>query len=467
MARRFHWPIGIILLLAQSTIAAEAPRGSPTPEAQACFANWDQGKLLFGESHYVAAADEFLAAHECFKQLKPADEHVALRYRRWATAALSNAGTCASMSRDYDQAIRIFDAVRTDVDGADTGRDREEIEQALTKLRAEMGVLLLRGLPRGASVKIDGRTRVVDADGSVLVGPGSHQLDIGGGEFLERQLSVRVREGDRTAVDAVVERRPVATRGLVAQASAGSSPRSRPGDHAIVIGADHYQHWPTLTNAIRDARRVEAELRERYHFETRLLEDPPLANVRQAIEEFGSCRDRSAPARCADGDQLLVFVAGHGAFDGVQGALIFADSDSGEDGANQLSHEKLKRMLDCTRCRHVLLVLDTCYAGTIDERIAMADRRYRGAPLAAIDEQLKYRSRRYFASVGNQPASDDSPFARGLLDVLRSQHAGGVLTLSELVGAMDRVTPRPVYAGFGDDEPQGGFVLRTAAEASK
>ena len=40
-----------------------------------------------------------------------------------------------------------------------------------------------------------------------------------------------------------------------------------------------------------------------------------------------------------------------------------------------------------------------------------------GAPLAAIDEQLKYRSRRYFASVGNQPASDDSPFARGLLDV--------------------------------------------------
>lgn len=257
-----------------------------------------------------------------------------------------------------------------------------------------------------------------------------------------------------------------AARGLVKASTAPLSVARR--DHALVIGTDRYDQWPSLRLAVRDARDVATELERRYRFETSLVVDGTAEQVRQAVEAYGHC-PVSGPrqvGRCGPEDQLLVFVAGHGHFDGVQGGVVLRDSAPASErfGANRLDFTTLQRLLECTGCKHVLLVMDICYGGTASERVAMSGRASRGGPAASTAlEQLRYRSRRMLTSVGKAATSDDSPFAKALLGALRAPR-DGILTLGGLVAAVEASGARPVYASFGlDDEPEGGFVLDARA----
>ena len=70
------------------------------------------------------------------------------------------------------------------------------------------------------------------------------------------------------------------------------------------------------------------------------------------------------------------FFAGHGYFDDTfeVGYLVAKDTQKPEDDPEMLSyvsHSVIRDIVDRINCRHIFLVLDTCYSGTFDRVIAM------------------------------------------------------------------------------------------------
>ena len=131
--------------------------------------------------------------------------------------------------------------------------------------------------------------------------------------------------------------------------------------HAVVIGIDEYgQGIPSLRTAVHDASRIAQVLEKEYGYSVRAMtEDVSLANLRGVFEETLS-REIEAD------DRLLVYFAGHGIAldgdDGPAGYLVPQDANR-EDKAGFLAMTDLNRWLDRLPCRHLLLVLDCCFAG--------------------------------------------------------------------------------------------------------
>ena len=82
--------------------------------------------------------------------------------------------------------------------------------------------------------------------------------------------------------------------------------------YALVIGNDDYQHWPKLSNAIKDARLVGKEL-ETHGFEVTYRTNLTGDELEEALEEFYIEKGADIEAR------RLVWFAGHGeTVDGIR-----------------------------------------------------------------------------------------------------------------------------------------------------
>ena len=114
--------------------------------------------------------------------------------------------------------------------------------------------------------------------------------------------------------------------------------------HALVIGIDDYVGgWPTLKNAVRDAREVADEL-ERHGFQVTLKTDLGARELRDTLRAFFALRGADPEAR------LLLWFAGHGQTINGEGFLVPADAPLPNDplfkiqeaeGSNPLSHPRL------------------------------------------------------------------------------------------------------------------------------
>jgi hypothetical protein len=228
---------------------------------------------------------------------------------------------------------------------------------------------------------------------------------------------------------------------------------------ALVVGVDAYaQGIPPLHSAVADAEAMAAVLRDRHGFEVLLRSDA--AASRAALENLLA---RELSAALGPDDRLLLYFAGHGLAadtdDGPTGYLLPQDARANAP-ASWLGMLEVQRALEALPVRHLLLILDCCFAGAF--RWAST----RAAPLpsgriyherftrfardpawqviaSAADDQ---RALDTLATLGSRP--DDgghSPFAQALLDALdtlapRSSPQGrqgapdgdGVLTATEL-----------------------------------
>ena len=125
--------------------------------------------------------------------------------------------------------------------------------------------------------------------------------------------------------------------------------------------------------------------------------------------------------------------------------------------------------------KHVVLVIDACFAGTLDRKIA--DSGLRGNPSdmyahATLPELLlrkeSKRTRRYFASGGKDFVPDGlpghhSPFISALLVTLnQAADRKGYVTLDDLQQGLNTVNPEPRWGDIQDDnEPGADFLLLT------
>lgn len=259
----------------------------------------------------------------------------------------------------------------------------------------------------------------------------------------------------------------------VAAKSADDQAIKRNGnDYALFIGTDNYAQWSDLVNPVNDCRTIAQELETNYGFNTELLLDATRNDILKKLKEY-------ARKVYGEGDQLLIFIAGHGKFDDLfgEGYVVCTDSEKDDEGNNTyIAHSNLRTIVNAIPCKHTFLMMDVCFGGTIDPFIASggahrggdSDGASGGKELTQTDfisRKLQFKTRRYLTSGGKEYVPDGvpghhSPFARKLLDALRNY--GGhdrIVTLAELVLYFERLVPEPRYGEFGANEPGSDFLF--------
>jgi WD40 repeat protein len=140
-------------------------------------------------------------------------------------------------------------------------------------------------------------------------------------------------------------------------------------DYALLFAVDTYDHWPRLRYPRVDAINIKQDLEQIYGFQVELIKNPTETEVFEVL-------DRYAQKEYAPEDQLLIFFAGHGYFnEGFKiGYLVAQDTQRPNDNGtllSYLSHSHFRDIIDRMACEHIFLIMDTCYSGTFDERLAM------------------------------------------------------------------------------------------------
>lgn len=251
-------------------------------------------------------------------------------------------------------------------------------------------------------------------------------------------------------------------------------------DYALLICTDDYQDelWNDLGNPIGDGNSIREKLEKDYGFETDMITNPTRTEVYLKLREYNK-------KVFADDDQLFIFIAGHGSYDDIfeEGYIVTTDSKMNDEiMESYISHSNLKTMVNNIACDHTFLMMDVCFGGTFDDRIANNENKnrgevsyplsYYGEPTSIFDDKedfiktkLDKLSRLFMTSGGKTYVPDDngkghSPFCFKFLEALDSKgYKDGILTFLELYSFMEVAKPIPVQGKFGKSEFGSDFLF--------
>ena len=124
----------------------------------------------------------------------------------------------------------------------------------------------------------------------------------------------------------------------------------------LAIGNQNYQNYPDLAASIDDAEALAEVLASNYGFQTKVLRDASKLDLLLALDEIRLTAG-------AD-DDIIVYFAGHGELSGASGSWV--PSDGALNQANTwLPKKVVSDMLATMPARNVLVLADSCYAGTL------------------------------------------------------------------------------------------------------
>ncbi len=261
----------------------------------------------------------------------------------------------------------------------------------------------------------------------------------------------------------------LAVEGLATGAEGGvalpASARARFGRyHALVIGNDGYTEFDVLETARNDARAVAELLEREYAFEVKLLIDATREDILLALAEYRKALGAQ--------DNLLIYYAGHGWLDEAADEGYWLPVDARRDDVvNWVSNGAITGYFKSIEAKHILVVADSCYAGTLTRGIRTAAR----AP-SDIQRMAERRARVVLTSGGVEPVADGgsrsghSAFAAAFLEALEEN--AGVLDTSTLYGRIRRpvllaTEQDPDIADIRRAGHEGGdflFIRATAAQ---
>ncbi len=243
----------------------------------------------------------------------------------------------------------------------------------------------------------------------------------------------------------------------IAEAAGGNFMDNQGKNWLLAIGIDQYSTWRPLNNAVRDVMEMQAALIQKYRFEddhiiTLYNNEATLSNMVKALEEI--------EARSGPDDQVLVLFSGHGDYDAEAARGYWVPYDGHPDQRETyLSNARFHQYLNSWKARHVLVVADACFSGSL-----LSESR------GFVNQVGRFKSRRALVSGRLEPVSDGilgthSPFAEAVLSYLR-QNTRPAFASSQLeqfvkisVANMHRQTPlNGVIVNTGD---RGGeFIFR-------
>lgn len=253
---------------------------------------------------------------------------------------------------------------------------------------------------------------------------------------------------------------------MIRETPAAESPSSGHGEfgnyHALIIANNVYTHLDDLATPADDANAIGRILRSRYGFETRMLFDATRYEMLSALNEMR--------ASLTENDNLLIYFAGHGAYDSanLRGHWLPVDAEH-DSTANWVSTIDITDLVNAMTARHVLVVADSCYSGALTRSEltsldpGMSDD-LRGRWLRAM---AKTRSRLLFTSGGVKPIVDDggsghSIFANALIRTLNE--GSGIIESSTVFRKVkEQVIDRAEELRV-DQTPQFAQLKRTGHE---
>lgn len=219
--------------------------------------------------------------------------------------------------------------------------------------------------------------------------------------------------------------------------------QGQPDFYFLGIGIGAYQYWPPLKSPVADVKSLQTLLEERYLFSpehTRLVLD---ANAtRQGIFEGLNWICSQAD----DNDSVVVFFAGHGR---ERGFLIPWEGRDSDD-ALWISTDEIRRVLQRSDARHILMLSDGWFVGDFLPRTRVpAD-----VPTAAMRRVYARPSRSVLSFDGNAPVvvgtegTGASVFSGALLDTLRANRAAYLLPVTPVWRDRVRALTRRQQPGY-------------------
>jgi hypothetical protein len=201
---------------------------------------------------------------------------------------------------------------------------------------------------------------------------------------------------------------------------------------AVVIGIDQYSNGiPTLQTPVNDAKEIAATLESKYEYHQVVLmldgdaNNDKFNSLLTAFEQNKLLLSDGSQIEIEETDRLFFYFAGHG----IASELDSADAPTGflvpqdarmDNNSSLLSMTRLHDALIKLPCRHLLIILDCCFAGAF---------RWAGNREAVRQNQL-YRERydRFISSCAQEvitSASDDEKAADSLYPFgQRTEHDG-------------------------------------------
>jgi len=184
---------------------------------------------------------------------------------------------------------------------------------------------------------------------------------------------------------------------------------------ALVIGNNDYGQLPKLQTAVRDAEVLSRLLSREYGFQVTRLLNATRHDILTALAKFRW--------DLREDDNLLIYYAGHGVLDqeAEQGYWLPVDAEPGNP-ANWIANSDITVATRSLAARHVMVVADSCYSGSL-VRAAPAAVGRSGGRAAWLRRIAAKRSRTVMTSGGLEPVLDGgggphSVFAKALLQVL-------------------------------------------------
>jgi hypothetical protein len=247
-----------------------------------------------------------------------------------------------------------------------------------------------------------------------------------------------------------------------------------------MVATNRYKYMDELSNPIFDAQTLGELLSAKYGFHTRYL-----FNV-ESNEQFRSeLQHFTDSVNFGPRDELLVFIAGHGVYNALDGYGYIAFGNSHKGLVSEMQEQKnLVNLLDNRPCKKIMLILDVCYGGMLSQGLwAQSDPRlcngngtypagtwpYVGNMTAKVAKHLNCSNRAYLTSGGYEYVSDGtpgahSPFADVLIKSLETS-TDDFLTSEELSAKVKKninnnLTPQlPTSGKFGMDNNSTDFIF--------
>jgi uncharacterized caspase-like protein len=233
--------------------------------------------------------------------------------------------------------------------------------------------------------------------------------------------------------------------------------------HALVIGNDDYQYLRDLKTAMADAEAVADRLRGDYGFSVTLLENATLRDILTALQGMRGHLDST--------ENLLIYYAGHGYLDGATSEGYWLPVDARpDDPTDWLPNKTLATMLKGIDAKHVLVVADSCFSGSLNRSTVMERN-----PPSYIYRLASKRARVVMTSGGLEPVQDEggggnSVFAAYFLRALAENRQlvveGSDLFLRIRRPVIENAHQTPEYGLIHQAGHDGGdflFVRRAAA----
>lgn len=231
--------------------------------------------------------------------------------------------------------------------------------------------------------------------------------------------------------------------------------------YALVIGNDNYTNWDKLKAAVNDATEISKILKNKYNFEVTTLINANYSQTVDALINFTKDRELS--------DNLLIYYAGHGelAEDENKGYWIPIDGGLKQD-SKWISNDTIKNRIKATKAKHLLLLVDSCFAGSISRGSGSINKNIEILNnINLINRYKTKKTRIVITSGGNEPVLDNdggkhSFFANKLINVLENNNdVIQSMTLFQqvneyVVNNAGQTPNRSIIFGTGDD---GGDFL--------